>query len=48
MQFELNQKIVSIFSVKMCFNGANTLTSNDWNKYEICRNKINKLIKYSI
>ena len=45
---KLNQKTASVSSVKMCFNGANTSMSNNWNKCKIYRNKINELIKYII
>ena len=46
MQLKLDLKIVSVFSIKTCLNGANTLTSNNWNKCKVCGNKMNKSIKY--
>ena len=42
---KLSWKTASISSIKTHFNDTNMLTSNDWNKYKICGNKINKLIK---
>ena len=48
MQLKLSWKTALGFSIKMCFNGANILISNNWNENRICKNKINKLIKYFI
>ena len=48
MRLESSLETILVFSAKLCFNGANMPTLSGWIKCEICKNKMNKSIKYFI